>query len=117
MHTNAESSDQFGMHPKKMHMERPTSYEFCTKGLLSWFRFKNILTDILVGNVVPRFLPNTFNLLKIFYEGLAKWVIGINSGASVMKLETVPKPGNDTLFLQFYPPAVDNYEAPFCYYR
>lgn len=110
MHANAESTDQFGSQPKLIAEDTyGSAYEFWTKGLLSWFRFKDTLTDILVGKVVPRFLPNTFNLLKILFEGLANWGIGIDSGAPVMELETIPKPRNDTLFLQFYPQAVDNY--------
>ena len=84
------------------------SYEYWTKGLFSWFRFRNTATDVVVGSIWPGALPISFDIVNVFFRGLANWGIGIDGGDPVMKLEAIPKPGNSTL-LPFYPPAVEKY--------
>lgn len=78
-------TDKFGSQPKLIAEETyENAYEFWNQGLLLQFRFKNTLTDVF--------------LLNIFFEGLANWSIGIDSGAPC----TCHKPRNDIVLVQFY---------------
>ena len=109
MHANAEAADQFGSQPKLIAEDTyGNAYEYWTKGLFSWFRFKNTITDILAGYILPEKLPGIFKITNLFFKGLANWGVGIDGGKPVMELEAIPKPGNTTL-LPFYPPAVEKY--------
>lgn len=85
-----ETADPFGAQPRLIAEDTyGSAYEFWTKGQFEWFRFKNTPTDILLGSIVPRFLPRLFSKARFLLEGCNMWAIGID-WEPLVKLEQSP---------------------------
>lgn len=108
-------ADPFGAQPRLIAEDTyGSSYEFWTKGLLAWFRFKNTNFDILLGSIIPFRFPKLFTKLNLFLDGCSMWAVGI-AGEPLMKLEATPKPRNWTQSVEHY--MMYPFQSPFTLIR